>query len=484
MCIYCQAAGLSTSEQSYFHPPVEAGSSNVSTYRTTFTGSDQPNMLALISGQKWNGNTFTYSFPTSTSQYSNAPATYGSGELVNGFAALNAAQISAVRYAYDLISQYTPLTFSEITGNPGSADMRFAGSNSPNTAWAYYPSNSGEGGDSFYNVSNGYYTNPVRGTYAWHTFMHEVGHAMGLKHGHDPSGNGALATSVDQMAYSVMTYKSYQGASGSNYTNEYWGYAQTYMAYDIAALQALYGVNWQTNNTDTTYTWSSTTGEMFINGVGQGAPGSNRIFSTIWDGNGNDTIDLSNFGGGMDIDLRPGGALSFSAIQTAQLGAGIFADGNVYLALAPENRKKAYIENIIGGSGNDTITGNTGHNMIDGKGKNDFINGLGGHDTIFGGGGKDTIIGGPGDDIIDGGIGKDDIKGNGGADIFILNDRSGKDIIKDFTIGEDLIDVPDNALATLKISNTNHLTVEYLGSELILRHLDWGDATLNELLLT
>jgi len=83
------------------------------------------------------------------------------------------------------------------------------------------------------------------------------------------------------MAYSVMTYKSHQASGGTGYTNEYYGYAQTFMAYDIAALQALYGVNWSYRSTDTTYAFSSTTGEMSVNGTGQGAPASNRIFSRI-----------------------------------------------------------------------------------------------------------------------------------------------------------------------------------------------------------
>jgi serralysin len=45
--------------------------------------------------------------------------------------------------------------------------------------------------------------------------------------------------------------------------------------YDIAALQDIYGANYSTNAGDSVYKWSPTTGEMFINGVGQGAPAGN-----------------------------------------------------------------------------------------------------------------------------------------------------------------------------------------------------------------
>ncbi len=96
-----------------------------------------------------------------------------------------------------------------------------------------------------------------------------------------------MQSAYDQMAYSIMTYRSYAGASTTGgYTNETNGYAQTFMMYDIAALQTMYGANFNTNSGNTTYSWCATTGEMFINGVGQGAPGGNRIFMTLWDGNG------------------------------------------------------------------------------------------------------------------------------------------------------------------------------------------------------
>ena len=67
------------------------------------------------------------------------------------------------------------------------------------------------------------------------------------------------------------------------------------MMFDIAAIQYMYGANYSHNSGNTTYTFSQTTGEMFVDGVGQGTPQGNRIFRTIWDGNGIDTYDLSNY---------------------------------------------------------------------------------------------------------------------------------------------------------------------------------------------
>lgn len=45
---------------------------------------------------------------------------------------------------------------------------------------------------------------------------------------------------------------------------------------------------------DSVYTFSDTTGEMFINGIGQGTPFRNTLFRTLRDNGGNDAYDFSN----------------------------------------------------------------------------------------------------------------------------------------------------------------------------------------------
>ncbi len=451
-----------------------ASSQSISNFEASFSGFHQNNMLALIYGQRWDDPSLTFSFPDQASDY----GSYSSGEA-SSFSSLNNIQKNAAVSAFSMLESYTNLKFIQVNTNEGSAEIRLGESDLPSTAWAYYPSNSTQGGDVWFDPNS--YNNPLRGTYAWHTVMHEIGHAIGLKHGHDTSGYGALDGAHDQMSYSIMTYKSHTTSSGGGYSNEYYGFAQSYMVYDIAAAQALYGVNWSTQNTDSTYNWSNTTGQMTINGQGQGAPASNRIFSTIWDAGGEDTIDLSNYNQGTSGDMSPGAYLSFSPIQKAQVASGIWADGNVYFALSPDNsQKKAYIENLITGMGDDFIFGNKSHNEITTKGGHDYVHGRGGHDQITGNGGKDFLIGGPGADTLDGGLGGDTLKGGTGADLFVLKTGSGKDIIKDFVLGVDFIDVPDVGLATLTTSNTGHLTVEYNGNWSVLRGLTY-DPTLDPL---
>lgn len=353
-----------------------------------------PYIDGVLSGVKWNG-TVTYSFPDSPGDY---PPGYGSGEQFNDFAQISVAQQTAV---HGIMQQIMNLTGLNITfaGTDG-ADIRMAHSDDANpTAYAYYPSNApdGEGGDVWFGDN---YTAPIVGNYQYITHIHELGHAFGLKHGHETGGpaNVAIPADHDALEFTVMTYRSYIGGPTTGYTNEQFGFPQTFMMNDIAALQTMYGADFTTNEIDTSYTWSSTTGEMFVNGVGQGQPGGNRVFLTVWDGNGIDTYDMSNYTNNVTIDLTPGLWSITSDTQRANLGSGHFAQGTVYNAMLFQGDARSYIENAVGGSGNDTITGNDAANVLTGNGGNDTLNGGLGNDTLIGGTGTDTMLGGLGDD--------------------------------------------------------------------------------------
>jgi Ca2+-binding RTX toxin-like protein len=69
------------------------------------------------------------------------------------------------------------------------------------------------------------------------------------------------------------------------------------------------------------------------------------------------------------------------------------------------------------------------------------ISGGGGNDIIFGGNGNDDIFGGAGNDIITGSGGRDVMRGNGGRDTFTFFEGNGIDVIKDFEIGKDTIEL-------------------------------------------
>ncbi|MDA9499827.1 M10 family metallopeptidase C-terminal domain-containing protein [Bradyrhizobium sp. CCBAU 11357] len=352
----------------------------------------------LLSGVKWSG-TITYSFPDAPSDYSN-PYSGGNGEpTTSGFASVPTQIQAAINYAVGLILSYTNADI-QYAGTNG-ADIMVAQSPAANpTAYAYYPGNYSSGGDIWFGTQYNFSLAKL-GNYYFTTALHELGHAFGLKHSQEAGGpaNVAVPSAHDDSEYTVMSYRSYVGASTTGgYTNEAYGYSQTYMANDILALQTMYGADYTTQSSNTVYTWNPTTGQEFVNGVGQLAPGggaggsANRIYETVWDGGGIDTYDLSNYTTNLSINLNPGASSVFSSVQLAYLGNGHYASGNVYNAYLYNNDARSYIDNATGGSGNDTIVGNAIANTLNGAGGNDKITGGSGNDTIIGGAGTDTAV--------------------------------------------------------------------------------------------
>jgi Ca2+-binding RTX toxin-like protein len=373
---------------------------------------------------RWDSLGITYSFPGQAAFY--GPG-YGLGEPQNNFEPLSAVQATVVRSIFRMISAVANLQFTEIEETASvHADLRFAMSDTPQPAWAYTIEDGAEGGDAWFGNSNGWYDQPIRGNQAFWAFLHEICHTLGLKHGHEEGGFGAMTAASDSMANSVTTYRSYIGSAGQVVENETWGYAQTLMMDDIAALQHMYGANFETQNGNTVYRWSPTTGEAFVNGEGQGPPGQNRVFMTIWDGGGLDTYDFGNYRTNLAIDLRPGGWSKTSGNQIAYLGGFLnFADGNIANALLYQGDLRSLIENAVGGSGNDSMVGNLADNTFRGGKGADRLNGMQG---------KDVLVGGPGKDIL---------RGGDGTDMFVFdtrpNNSSNVDKIMDFRVTDDSV---------------------------------------------
>lgn len=335
----------------------------------------------ILSGVKWTSPTITFSFPTALSQF---------GYTETGFEAMNATQMTAVRAILAQYESVSGLKFTEVTeSSTVHGTIRFAEEDNAGTAYGYYPSSAVQGGDIWLNHTD--YNNPLKGTYAYATFLHEIGHTLGLDHGQD--GTAALPYDHDSLEYSVMTYRSYVGAGLTGYTAAQGSYPQTLMIDDIAAIQYMYGANYTTNSGDTVYTWSATTGAMSINGTSQGASTTNTIFQSLWDGGGVDTYDFSNYTTNLSVDLSPGGWTTTSSSQLATLGfSGQKARGNIANAYLYNNNTASLIENAKGGSGNDTIRGNQANNVLDGGTGNDTLTGGLGNDTIIGGIGVDTCV--------------------------------------------------------------------------------------------
>jgi len=356
----------------------------------TVTRTGNQDIDGVLSGSAWSSLNITYSFPTKASVYGSS---YGLGEAQNQFAPLNASQMRAAREVFAMIEAVTDLRFTQISETSDNhAEIRLSNSGTPSTAWSYFPASAAEGGDVWFGRSNGWFDAPVLGGYGYYGFIHEILHAVGLKHGDETTGFGAMTKAHDSMEFSVMTYRSYVGAAGQYVENETWGYAQTLMMYDIAALQQMYGADFSNNSGNTVYRWDPATGQEFINGVGQNVPGGNRIFMTVWDGGGEDTYDFSNYTKGLSVDLRPGQWSRLSTTQVAELGNGHEARGNIANALTYRGDVRSLIENAVGGAGADVIIGNDIANSLEGGGGADRLNGLQGSDVLSGGAGKDVFV--------------------------------------------------------------------------------------------
>lgn len=361
----------------------------------------------LLSGIGWSGGRITYSDPDSVSDYQ---ATHP--ESFSNFAQLSADQSRTVSATLDssLITQsaggagfsvegFTNLSVGYAGSGSGEGTLRLANTSDPATAYAYYPSAGVWGGDVFFGNSGRL---PAAGNYDYLTTVHEIGHALGLKHGQETNVYGALPFADDAMEFSVMTYRSFVDAGLSGYTNERFGYAQTFMMLDIAALQHMYGADYSTNSGDTTYSWNPLNGQTSVNGAIAIAPGGNRIFQTVWDGGGSDTYDLSDYATNLNVDLGPGGHSTFSSAQAAYLGGGPnggYARGNVFNALEYQGDPRSLIENAIGGSGDDLLRGNSASNRLSGQSGDDILRGAAGDDSLDGGTGTDMLHGHLGDDF-------------------------------------------------------------------------------------
>ena len=405
---------------------------------TDHTDDDQ-NIDATLVGQKWDtstNKTITFSFIDSANDLSFNPGVTFANEFSN-------TQKIAARKALDELAKVADVNFEEIGDDPGennaNGTLRFADYTGLGTAFGYYPNSGESGGDMAFR--DGTFETAERGTYEFVTFMHEIGHAMGLKHGHEHTAGtgfpdvGHLEDDKDGMEYSIMTYNSFVGQEESPafYTNNTGRYAQTLMMYDIAALQRMYGANWSHNGGNTVYTFDPVTGQTFYNGVGEDAPSVPIVFRTEWDGGGNDTYDLSNFMTNLMIDLRPGMYSDFDVggnALRAQLNAGWdsngnyvgaseheYARGHLFNAILHEGDTRSLIENANGGSGNDAIRGNQAHNILRGNAGNDTLNGGDGKDTLRGGNDNDSLLGGSGRDVLRGDNGNDTLKGGNNNDL-------------------------------------------------------------------
>lgn len=329
-------------------------------------------------------------------------------------------------------------------------------------------------------------------SYSFQTYLHEIGHALGLGHGGPYNNNASYGQDATYLNDSwVTTVMSYFDTAENTYFAGL-GFTRQFtvspMVADLVATTSLYGTATTTRTGNTTYGVGNNSGRAIYDVVA----GQVALSFTIVDHGGIDTLNYSGETASQRIDLN---AESFSniggrvgnmsiargtVIENAIGGAGAdvlignaannrleggFSIDHFYGGLGDDvfvvdNEAELVFEDVNGGvdtvesssnfylygnierltltgSGNNfgvgnelanILTGNGGENLLIAGAANDTVNGGGARDAIFGEAGDDVLNGDAGVDYIVAGIGNDTL--DGGADADEMYGQDGDDIMR------------------------------------------------------
>ncbi|MBA1228671.1 matrixin family metalloprotease [Pseudomonas viridiflava] len=316
-------------------------------------------VTSLLAGPYWTsevqGTHLTYSFHTANSLYAD---NYSRSMEPNDAYSLTDGQMAAAKSALAAWSAVADLSFTQVEDTADNVgDLRFGGFkglSGKEMGQAYIPGDVARSGDVWIGPDVKAST-PEKGSLDYLTFIHEIGHALGLKHPFEGSqyNDVLLDTKYEDARYTIMSY-----------TNEYSFKPTTPMLLDVLTMQYIYGANTTYHTGNDVYKWAA----------GQ------SVFETIWDAGGKDTIDASNQEASVRINLNPG---EFSTIGKAFLDYNHTPDSPTVMDSGLAIAYGADIENAIGSAFNDTLIGNKLDNVLDGRG---------GVDTMIGGLGNDTYV--------------------------------------------------------------------------------------------
>lgn len=349
------------------------------------------------------------------------PSTWSGPFSVQSYWSFSEDQRSNFRKALAAFTAVSGIVFVETSGK--AMVEAYGASGSDYGGWANFPESTGSATGEVDLVIDGT-GRFAPGSYEFFASMHEIGHAVGLKHPFE--GSIQLTDAADSTRNTVMSY---------TLDNTPTALARL----DIAALQTLYGrpintAGWSTYFDD---------GQFLAKGSGRGdgITGVAFLKNQISGLEGNDTLIGREAADHILGDSGNDRLYGMGGSDRLEGGAGNDLL-NSWGANGPETAQDA--DSLFGGAGNDRLYGNTGAMFLQGGQGNDSLHGSAANASLQGNDGADVISTAGNRATLAGGLGSDRLTmngtrgtlyGGGGYD-YIYGGRSGDLLYADAGGGE------------------------------------------------